>query len=226
MSHLKNLTRSTNFRTIVVGLFLSMSLVVTQVVAQESPIPHTFLPNTPAKSSEVNENFQFLLDVITRTPLIDSTDAIYARASINAGSGFGNLITVDRDITVTGFAFNMELVSADGDLKFVIFEDTGPTLVWEGTPQPFPLDTGTPTWKRSENMCFVLEQGKTYKMGAMVNVDASWPYEFTVNTDNGITVLSQNQNFHDFDNPWFTGAGSVNFWQRIYGITYIAANCL
>jgi len=186
---------------------------------------NNFQPNTPARASEVNQNFQILLGILTKDPLIDTTDAISSTAGRGPDGGHGNLITVDRDITVTGFSFQIELNADPGDLKFFIFETTDPIPLWVGSPQAFPLDSGAPTWKRSEDMCLVLEAGKSYRFGAIGNVNTQWPYEFVANVANGITAASQNQNFGNFASPEYQNNGSVNFWQRIYGISGYTGTC-
>ena len=205
---------------------LALGLTGTPAWAQTLSAPNTFQPNTPAKASEVNENFQFLLDLITKVELIDTTDLpMSSSIGKSADAGFGNQISVDRDITIRAFAFAIELTTDAGDLKFVIFDAVGTTLLWEGTPQSFPLDSGAATWKQSEDMCFVLEQGKTYKLGAIGNVNTSWPAEFTPNNKNGIDAPNVNINLSNFDSPQFSGNGGVNFWLKVFGRPDIALNC-
>ena len=40
----------------------------------QSAIPHTFSPNTPAVATEVNENFQYLLDLLVNKSALEPSD--------------------------------------------------------------------------------------------------------------------------------------------------------
>src|SRR5258708_6849928 len=81
-------------------------------------------------------------------------------SSRTAGSSPGAKIRVAVDTPITNIAVQNQL-SADGNLKFLVFDRPTTTLLFASAAQPFAA-TPSQTYKMSESFSFTLLAGHTY----------------------------------------------------------------
>lgn len=134
-----------------------------------------------------------------------------------AGSSIGALINVAANTTITRISILNEM-TARGNVRFLIFDHPAHNRLVMTTPQPYAPDAGgIPTWKDSMPINFTLLAGQSYDVGAITDVAANWPFDFTADTALNITSVVSNANFSDFNNPSQIGHAGVDTPVRLWG---------
>lgn len=150
--------------------------------------------------------------------IFDSRDFAGASQAVRgAGSSIGALLNVAANTTITRISILNEM-TARGNVRFVIFDHPGHNRLLMTTPQPFaPDNTGVPTWKDSVPINFTFLAGQSYDVGAITDVAANWPFDFTADTALNVTSVVSNANFSDFNNPSQVGHAGVDTPVRLWG---------
>jgi PEP-CTERM motif len=113
------------------------------------------------------------------------------------------VITVSAPVTIEAISVFNQL-SAAGNIKFAIFNDTTTSLLYLSPAKAFAADAGGDTFKKSDPFSFTLVPGTTYDIGGIADVDGNWGFGFPTagTTQNGIThVGGVNANVSNFASP-------------------------
>ncbi len=164
----------------------------------------------------------FLLTTIpeqARAGLVfDNYDAPGFLVPYGAASSPVARISVSTTTTITDIAV-LDQQTTVGNIKFVIFDiinSTTSNLVYSSAAKLFGADSGSATFKQSDDFSFTLQQGHSYYVGGVSDIAASWSFDGTANTQNGITSVLANGNVGSFTSPVITGTGSFDSTVRLF----------
>lgn len=165
--------------------------------------------NNRAASLQVLANSVQMLDTH------DFTGAFLAGRG--AGDSIGVQISVTTGTTLTRISVFNEMPTR-GNLRFLIFDHPGHSLLLVTNPQPFAPDaTGVGTFKDSVPFSFALVAGQSYDIGAISDVAANWGADSTFNSTPNFTSAA-NANFSNFNNPTAVAHGAADAQFRLYGL--------
>ena len=150
----------------------------------------------------------------TEELIYDSLDGSPSFSNRTAGSSVGTALSFDRDVTVSRFDVNNRL-NAAGNMKLVIFDHDTHQLLFTSDPVAFSADS-TSTWKTFSNQSFTFQTGRSYDVGAIADQTASWAYDSTPNTQNGVVSAGTNANFSNYQNPVMSGHGGAHGVVRLW----------
>src|SRR5262249_219893 len=133
-------------------------------------------------------------------------------AARGAEDSCGVLISVAQNVPVTAVAV-YATVSANGNIKWFIFDHPNHQIVYISQAQPQAATTG---WLQSPNFNFTMQAGKMYDIGAITDVISTWYFDETPNSQGAISSLSQNPNFITFANPTIWEHRAADCAVRLY----------
>lgn len=154
-------------------------------------------------------------------PLLIDTDSTAQVGGVNnfletgnGLNGMGTTFSVANTIDLTSIAVLADPAGA-GLIKFVIFDHATHALLFSTAAQSF---SGALTWYQSAEFSFTLEAGRTYDIGAVANINASWRDDQQTEAANGLTSTHRTL-FSGFTSPTqafseFAGRSSA---VRLYG---------
>ena len=151
------------------------------------------------------------------TLLFDSYSGGSSATTRAAGNACGTQLTVGPNpVTVTKIAVRNDLTPSSGNYKFLIFNHSSSDLnVYTSAPQSF-TDNGM-SWKESATFNYVLQPNTSYCIGAITDAAASWQYDTTTDSQNGMTSVSSNPNWTGYANPVVGGHAGADCSIQLYG---------
>lgn len=200
-----------------------------QVAAELVSPASVFVEIEPFESSSVNYDFVSNGDLITMDPgelgitisvgeaveLINSTPGDTSATPRTAGTGCGTRFNVgSAPVTLNQISVLNDL-SGVGSLRFLVFNDSG-ALLFASDPKLF-IDDDTPSWKDSDLFAFTLEANSVYDIAAISDVDASFYFDTSSESGNGLQTAVTNPNVADFDNPTVTGNFGADCGVTLFG---------
>ena len=154
----------------------------------------------PSYASLLFDNADPPLSVTTRN---NSIEGVAAYLQIGASN-----------VTIGQIAINAQPLQ-NGQLRFVIFGDVAPpggtsgTLLFSDTTNV--VASSVLSYQFSDPFSFTLQAGQYYDIGAVFSgTDIRYTYDFTADSENGITSIASDQNIDDFANPVQAGHGGVS----------------
>jgi hypothetical protein len=148
--------------------------------------------------------------------VFDNFDPPGGQSVRSAASSPGTLIQVASTVTISNIAVLNQL-DTDGEVKFVIFDDSSNSLLFASSPKAFTATAfGTLTYKMSDDFSFTLLAGHSYDIGAIADVSGLWAFDRISDTQNGITSVLSNPNFSSFVTPSIAGHGGADGAIRLF----------
>ena len=140
-------------------------------------------------------------------PFFDSMPMATGSVQRAAGNACGTLITANQNATVMAIAVYLSHAGLT-NVKFMIWSHPGHQLLYISPPMGFGPGMG---WRKSDYFApFQLVAGQSYDIGGTADQTVTYYYDQAVESQNGITSLSQNANFTSYAMPAFSSHAAVD----------------
>jgi hypothetical protein len=146
-------------------------------------------------------------------PIFDGTGLRENYSTRSAGDSPLAHFTFGQETTIEGFSALLDSGAA-GNIKFLIFDEGA--LAYESASIALANSLGFAE-VFSGPMSYTFQTGRSYFVGAIADVGASWAYSLTEVTQNGVTNVRGNANVSNFASPLLGGLAEASIAVSLYG---------
>ncbi len=168
------------------------------------------------------------LPAYSSSVLFDNADPpLYVTSRVSSLEGAAAYLQIgSSNVTINQIGINAEPLQ-DGQLKFAVFSDSAPpggtsgALLFSDTVNV--TKSNSLSYILSDPLSFTLLAGQYYDIGAVFSGSAiDYTYDFTSDTQSGITSIASSQNLTNFASPVQAGHGGVSDIDiQLYGPTVV-----
>ncbi len=149
----------------------------------------------------------------TCPPLFDSLTGAQFATNRAPGNSCGTQLAVGQDVPITAIAVTNTL-SSNGNLKFMIWTHPAHVLVYVSAPKAFPA--GGQQWRQSDPFTFTLQAGKSYDIGAIADVGATWFFDAQQESVPPFLSATSNPDWTNFASPTVPTHGGADCGIRLF----------
>ena len=124
-----------------------------------------------------------------------------------AGDACGTQLSVNANVVISGIAVN-NTMSANGNIKFMIWTHPGHVLVYVSPPKAFAA--GGQGWRRSDLLSYTLQAGQSYDIGGISDVAGTWYFDTMPENTPPFTSTSSNPNWTNYVTPAMGGHAAAD----------------